>query len=67
MNADARIKGPVLLEAIFVSIPIYSHAGTRIIAPPIPSKPPVKPPENPRIMAFFKKDVDILSDSFSNL
>ncbi len=53
MNADAKIKGPVLLEAMFLSIPIDSQAGTSIIAPPIPSIPPVKPPAKPRIIALF--------------
>ena len=54
MNADAKINGPVLLDAIFLSIPIYNQAGTRIIAPPIPKSPPAKPPENPKIIAFLR-------------
>jgi hypothetical protein len=62
MNADARIKGPVLLDAIFLSIPIDNHAGTRMIAPPIPSIPPVKPPAKPNIIPFFNDYSDILSD-----
>lgn len=54
MKADAKIKGPVLLDAMFLSIPIYNQAGTRMIAPPIPKSPPAKPPENPKIMAFLR-------------
>jgi hypothetical protein len=61
MKAEARIKGAELLEAIDLFRPISSQTGTRIIAPPMPSMPPTKPPAKPSIIALFKKLEDILS------
>jgi len=48
------MRGAELLEATFLSMPISNQAGTRMIAPPIPNDPPVKPPANPSIIALFK-------------
>lgn len=48
--AEERISGAELLEATVFSMPIYNHAGTNIIAPPIPSIPPIKPAAKPSII-----------------
>ncbi len=45
--AEKKIKGGELLTAIFLSIPLFNHTGTKIIAPPRPRAPPVAPARNP--------------------
>ena len=64
IKAEENISGAELLEAILRSMPMSSHAGTNIVAPPIPKQPPTKPAMNPKINAFFINFYDILSSSF---
>lgn len=66
MKAEERIRGAELAETMDLLIPISNHAGTRIIAPPIPNIPPAKPPQKPNNKAFFIYPSDILSYSLSN-
>lgn len=55
MKDEARINGAELPDTTALSIPIYSHTGTWIMAPPIPSIPPANPPAKPTIRALFIK------------
>ena len=66
MKAEERISGAELADTMVLSMPISSQAGTRIMAPPIPSMPPAKPPQKPNSSAFFMYPSDILSSYLSN-
>ena len=46
-NDEINIKGPVLAAATSLSSPILSHTGTRTIAPPSPTAPPISPAVKP--------------------
>ena len=52
IKAEKNIKGPELEVAIVLSIPEFNHTGTRIIAPPNPSVPPITPAAKPQSMLF---------------
>ena len=58
MKAEQNIKGGEVLTATLRFIPIYSHPGTKIIAPPNPSKPPTNPPPNPNAIAILVKELN---------
>lgn len=51
-KAEKKIKGPELEVAIILSIPEFSHTGTRIMAPPNPKDPPITPAASPDNMQF---------------
>ena len=52
-EAEKKINGGELLTAIFLSIPLLSQTGTRMIAPPRPRAPPTVPAKNPYNMHEF--------------
>ena len=49
---DIRISVAVLLAAISLSTPSFSHTGIRINAPPIARVAPTSPAKNPAIMKY---------------
>jgi len=64
MRAEKKIKGGELLVALIWSIPRLSQTGTRMIAPPSPSEPPIRPAQKPESMQFTIFLWDILSEGF---